>query len=151
MLVRGAGLADSMSRYLIRRIEENPSITLHTHTEIEEMEGAERLERVVWQRKGAAPEKRDIGHVFLMTGASPNTAWLEGCLALDDKGFVRTGTDLAAPDLAAAGWPCRARPTSSKPAGPACSPPATCAPAASSASPRRWARARAACSSSTAY
>jgi thioredoxin reductase (NADPH) len=104
MLVRGPGLADSMSRYLIRRIEENPAITLHTHTEIEEMQGGERLERVIWQRKGGAPEKRDIGHVFLMTGAAPNTAWLDGCLALDDKGFVRTGIGLDAPDLAAAGW-----------------------------------------------
>jgi thioredoxin reductase (NADPH) len=104
MLVRGPGLAESMSRYLIRRIEENPSITLHTHTEIEEMEGGERLERVIWQRQGAPAETRDIRHVFLMTGASPNTAWLEGCLALDPKGFVRTGTDLAAQDLAAAGW-----------------------------------------------
>jgi thioredoxin reductase (NADPH) len=105
ILVRGPGLADSMSRYLIRRIEENPSITLHTHTEIEEMEGGERLERVIWQRKGGAPETRDIGHVFLMTGASPNTAWLDGCLALDDKGFVRTGTELGAPALADARWP----------------------------------------------
>jgi len=104
MLVRGAGLADSMSRYLIRRIEDNSAITLHTHTEIEEMEGGERLERVIWQRKGAAAETHDIGHVFLMTGAEPNTAWLEGCLALDAKGFVRTGNDLAPPDLAAAGW-----------------------------------------------
>jgi thioredoxin reductase (NADPH) len=104
MLVRGPGLAESMSRYLIRRIEENPAITLHTHTEIEEMEGGERLERVIWQRKGAAAERREIGHVFLMTGASPNTAWLEGCLALDDKGFVRTGIELAAQDLAPAGW-----------------------------------------------
>ena len=105
ILVRGRGLADSMSRYLIRRIEDNPAITLHPHTEIEEVAGGEQLERVTWRRKGAAPETRDIGHVFLMTGAAPNTAWLDGCLALDDKGFVRTGIDLAAQDLAAAAWP----------------------------------------------
>jgi thioredoxin reductase (NADPH) len=105
VLVRGPGLADSMSRYLIRRIEENPNITLHAHTEIEEMEGSERLERVIWQAKGGAPETRDIGHVFLMTGATPNTGWLEGCVALDEKGFVRTGIDLGAQDLAAAEWP----------------------------------------------
>jgi thioredoxin reductase (NADPH) len=110
ILVRGAGLADSMSRYLIRRIEENPSITLHSHTEIEEMHGAERLERVTWQRKGARAETREIRHVFLMTGAAPNTAWLDGCLALDDKGFVRTGFDLAPRDLAAAGWPLARQP-----------------------------------------
>jgi thioredoxin reductase (NADPH) len=94
-----------MSRYLIRRIEDNPQITLHARTEIEKMEGADRLERVVWRTKGGAPETHDIGHVFLMTGAKPNTAWLQDCVALDDKGFVRTGTDLRAEDLAAAGWP----------------------------------------------
>ena len=105
ILVRGAGLSDTMSRYLIRRIEDNPQITLHARTEIEKMEGADRLERVVWRTQGGAPETHDIGHVFLMTGAKPNTAWLQGCVALDDKGFVRTGTDLHAEDLAAAGWP----------------------------------------------
>ena len=105
ILVRGAGLSDTMSRYLIRRIEDNPQITLHARTEIEKMEGADRLERVVWRTKGGAPETHDIGHVFLMTGAKPNTAWLQDCVALDDKGFVRTGTDLRAEDLAAAGWP----------------------------------------------
>ena len=104
ILVRGAGLAESMSRYLIRRIEENPGITLHTHTEIVRVEGGEHLERIAWQRKGAAPETHDICHVFLMIGAAPNTAWLDGCLELDDKGFVRTGIGLAAQHLAAAGW-----------------------------------------------
>jgi len=105
ILVRGPGLTESMSRYLIRRIEDNPNITLHAHTEIEEVQGADRLERVVWRSKGAERETRDIGHVFLMTGAEPNTGWLEGCVALDAKGFVRTGIDLGAEELAAAGWP----------------------------------------------
>jgi thioredoxin reductase (NADPH) len=104
MLVRGPGLAETMSRYLIRRIEVNPAITVHTHTEIQHVAGGEHLERVVWQRKGAAPETRDIGHLFLMIGAAPNTAWLDGCLALDAKGFVRTGIDLPPQDLTAAGW-----------------------------------------------
>jgi thioredoxin reductase (NADPH) len=104
ILVRGAGLAESMSRYLIRRIEDSPNITLHAHTEIEQVQGADRLERVVWRTKGAERETRDIGNVFLMTGAEPNTRWLEGCVALDAKGFVRTGIDLGAEDLAAAGW-----------------------------------------------
>ena len=46
-----------------------------------------------------------IRHVFLMTGADPNTAWLEGCVAMDEKGFVKTGPDLDAADLKAARWP----------------------------------------------
>src|SRR3954469_3229206 len=105
ILVRGPGLADSMSRYLIRRIEENPNITLHAHTQIEKVQGTDRLERVVWRTKDAEPETHDIGHVFLMTGAEPNTAWLKGCVALDEKGFVRTGIDLTAEELASAEWP----------------------------------------------
>ena len=106
MMVRSDGLADSMSRYLIRRIEETPNITLHTRTEIKTLEGGDRLERVGWRSETSDQvETCEIGHVFLMTGAVPNTKWLQGCVALDDKGFVRTGSDLNAEDLAAAGWP----------------------------------------------
>ena len=105
MLVRSEGLAESMSRYLIRRIEENPRITLHTHTQITSLEGTEHLERVGWHNDSTGQtEVRDISSVFLMTGAVPNTAWLDGCVALDDKGFVRTGSELHAGDLTKANW-----------------------------------------------
>ena len=105
VVVRGDGLADSMSRYLIRRIEETPNITLHSRTQIVALEGNGRLAGIGWRRGASAEvEVHDIGHVFLMTGAVPNTHWLEGCVALDDKKFVRTGSDLRAEDLAAAGW-----------------------------------------------
>ncbi len=105
MLVRSDGLAESMSRYLIRRIEENPRITLHTRTQITALDGNEHLERLSWHNASTdAAENRDIGNVFLMTGAVPNTAWLDGCVALDDKDFVRTGTELRADDLTKAGW-----------------------------------------------
>jgi thioredoxin reductase (NADPH) len=106
VLVRSAGLADTMSRYLIRRIEDSPNITLHARTELTALEGSERLERVSW-RNGASDrvETHDIAHVFLMTGAVPNTTWLQGCVALDDKAFVRTGADLHPEDLSAAKWP----------------------------------------------
>jgi thioredoxin reductase (NADPH) len=111
MLVRGAGLADSMSRYLIARIEESPTITLRVRTQIEKLEGAECLERVTWRDATTkAAETREIHHLFLMTGARPNTEWLDGCLELDDRGFVRTGTDLKADALAAARWPLRRQP-----------------------------------------
>ena len=106
ILVRGDGLAQSMSRYLIRRIEQTPNITLLTNTELEALEGAEHLERVRWRRRTSeASEMRDIRHVFLMTGAEPGTAWLQACVALDDKGFVRTGPDLTAEVLETAKWP----------------------------------------------
>ncbi len=103
LLVRAAGLADTMSRYLIRRIEETSNITLHTNTEIASLEGAEQLERVIWKTgPGNVLETQQIGHVFLMTGAVPSTHWLKGCIALNEKGFVRTGSDLIPADMPAA-------------------------------------------------
>ena len=105
VLVRGSGLADSMSRYLIRRIEDNPRISLHTRTEITALEGDGHLAHVRYKDGSGAEERRPIRHVFVMTGAEPNSRWLEGCLALDDKGFIKTGPDLTSEDLAVAGWP----------------------------------------------
>ena len=106
ILVRGDALADTMSRYLIRRIEDNPAIVLRAHTQIVALEGNGHLERVRWRddRSGNV-ETNDIRHVFMMTGAVPNTSWLERCVALDAKGFIKTGPDLSQDDLAAAGWP----------------------------------------------
>jgi thioredoxin reductase (NADPH) len=105
MVVRSGGLADTMSRYLIRRIEETPKIILRPHTEIVKLEGNEHLERVVWRNnQTGAEETHAIRHVFLMTGALPNTGWLNGCLALDAKGFIKTGPDLSAEELAARHW-----------------------------------------------
>jgi thioredoxin reductase (NADPH) len=95
MLVRSGELSSTMSRYLIQRLTENPQIELHWNTEITALEGEECLERVTWRnRKTGEIETRDVGHVFVMTGASPRTDWLRGCLALDDKGFILTGRDL---------------------------------------------------------
>jgi thioredoxin reductase (NADPH) len=105
MLVRSGGLAETMSRYLIRRIEESPAITLRTRTEIVELLGDGALEGVRW-RNGATGEveERPVGHVFCMMGADPSTGWLGGCVALDEKGFVVTGQDIPAEELAASGW-----------------------------------------------
>jgi thioredoxin reductase (NADPH) len=105
MMVRRAGLAQSMSRYLIRRIQETPNITLLTNTRIVALEGSSRLERVTWSNRQGAETTADIRHVFLMTGADPNTAWLQDCVALDGQGYVKTGADLDAAALAAARWP----------------------------------------------
>jgi thioredoxin reductase (NADPH) len=107
MLIRSAGLAESMSRYLIRRIEETPTIVLHTHTECMALEGSsDHLESVRWQNNQTGQiEEHNIRHVFVMTGASPNSRWLGGCVALDAKGFIKTGPDLSSKDLSAAQWP----------------------------------------------
>jgi thioredoxin reductase (NADPH) len=106
LLVRKDGLADTMSRYLIRRIEEHPAITLRTRSELVALEGDRHLERVQWRdgRTGAV-ETHPIRHVFLMTGAVPNTGWLNGCIALDERAFIKTGPDLSQEDLTAAAWP----------------------------------------------
>src|SRR5262252_4604293 len=95
MLVRSNRLSDTMSRYLIQRIEENPKIDLRYCTEIVALEGDIQLERVTWRDKNSgATEFHPMRHVFIMAGASPRTDWLRGCLALDDKGFILTGRDL---------------------------------------------------------
>ena len=106
MLVRGGGLAESMSRYLIQRIEGSPTIVLRTNTEIVALEGTDHLERVQWRDdRTASTETRAIGHLFVMTGAVPTTEWLRGCVALDAQGFIKTGPSLSPEDLAAANWP----------------------------------------------
>ncbi|HYA24134.1 MAG TPA: FAD-dependent oxidoreductase [Terriglobales bacterium] len=97
MLVRSQGLAETMSRYLIQRISENPAIELHCNSEMTSLDGNGELERVAWIDKTTGQTSvHDIRHVFIMAGASPRTEWLRGCLALDDKGFILTGRDLDA-------------------------------------------------------
>src|SRR5262245_15705449 len=111
MLVRSSGLASSMSRYLIRRIENTPTIILRPQTEIVAVEGGDHLDSVYWRNNQTGQtEKHEISHLFIMTGADPNTHWLSGCIALDDKGFIKTGSELSADNLRAAGWPLMRQP-----------------------------------------
>jgi thioredoxin reductase (NADPH) len=106
MLVRSAGLAESMSRYLIRRIEETATMVFRPHTEIVALEGGDHLESVRWRNSQTGQtEEHKIRHVFFMTGADPNTRWLDGCVALDAKGFIKTGPDLSPENLSATDWP----------------------------------------------
>jgi thioredoxin reductase (NADPH) len=113
LLIRSGGLAESMSRYLIRRIEGDKGITMRTYTEISALEGNGHLERVqLRDSRTGQTETHDVRHVFSMTGAMPNTGWLEGCLTLDANGFIKTGTALTPEDLAAAGWSLARRPFS---------------------------------------
>ena len=106
ILIRGNGLSQTMSRYLVRRIEDHPAITLHTCTELIELAGEAHLEHVRWRHNDTgAVEDHDIRHVFIMAGATPATQWLGTCLALDAKGFIKTGPDLSQEDLSEAAWP----------------------------------------------
>jgi len=105
LLVRGPGLGDTMSRYLIKRIEENSRIHVHTSTELSALEGDGHLERVAWVDKSSGVvSTHPIRHVFVMAGASPKTSWLSGCLALDNKGFIVTGREVEA-GAAPVPWP----------------------------------------------
>ena len=111
MLVRSAGLAESMSRYLIRRIEETATIVLLPYTQIVAVEGGDHLEFARWQNNQTGQtEEHEIRHLFVMMGADPNTSWLDGCVALDNKGFIKTGLDLSPDNLSAAGWPLTRQP-----------------------------------------
>jgi thioredoxin reductase (NADPH) len=111
MLIRSDSLAKSMSRYLIHQIEETPTIVLWPNTEIVTLEGGKNLESVRWQNNQTGQaEEHKIGHVFVMTGATPNTGWLDGCIALDTKGFIKTGADLLPENLNAAVWPLARQP-----------------------------------------
>jgi thioredoxin reductase (NADPH) len=106
LLIRSDGLAETMSRYLIRRIEQSPTMVLRPQTEIVALEGSDHLERVSWRDNNTGNvETHNISHVFVMAGAIPNTHWLDGCVALDAKGYIKTGPDLSEDDLAAANWP----------------------------------------------
>ena len=95
VLVRGPGLAASMSRYLIDRIDATPNIELHPHTQLTQLHGdlPEGLAAVTWRNnETGVEEQRPIRHVFLFVGADPETDWLDGCgVTRDAHGFVLTG------------------------------------------------------------
>jgi thioredoxin reductase (NADPH) len=92
VLVRGTGLAATMSDYLVQRIDRSAQISLHTQCEIVGLEGETALLAVTWKdRRSGAETRRPVSAIFAMIGAEPNTAWVEGCLELDGHGFVVTG------------------------------------------------------------
>ena len=110
MLVRSAGLTATMSRYLVRRIEENPLIQVHFDSELVSLSGDDHLEEVSWRDKATGEvTTQAVRHIFVMTGASPKTEWLASCLSLDPRGFVLTGTDLDGV-LPPRPWPLARRP-----------------------------------------
>jgi thioredoxin reductase (NADPH) len=96
LIVRGSGLAQDMSRYLVDRIERTANVEVHLHSELRELCGDRTLEAVmVEDRESGARQRLDARALFVFIGATPHTAWLEGQIALDDRGYVLTGTDAA--------------------------------------------------------
>ncbi|HEY6844431.1 MAG TPA: FAD-dependent oxidoreductase [Thermoanaerobaculia bacterium] len=105
MIVRSAGLGETMSRYLVRRIEETPNIEVRAHCEVAALDGDSHLQRVHCRASDGSESTEEVRHLFVMTGAVPATKWLHGCIALDADGFIKTGPDLTREDLDAAHWP----------------------------------------------
>ncbi|MGF6492141.1 thioredoxin reductase (NADPH) [Luteibacter sp. 621] len=92
VVIRSGGLAETMSDYLVQRINNSPRITLHVHSEVVSLSGRERLEHVSWRNVRSGEQTCvDADNLFVMIGASPNTEWLRDALTLDAKGFVPTG------------------------------------------------------------
>ena len=108
MLVRGPGLSSTMSRYLIDRIAASPNIAVLCDTEVVELLGTPDRACIGmrWRnRRTGAEERRAIAHLFLFTGADPAASWLAGCgIPLDEKGFIRTGTDVGSTERCCCRW-----------------------------------------------
>jgi thioredoxin reductase (NADPH) len=107
--VRRESLRETMSHYLIEQIEKTPNIRVRTRTELERVDGHERVERVRLARDGVA-EEETADAVFVFIGTRPRSDWLPACVLRDDKGFVTTGRDLAADPRFARVWKERREP-----------------------------------------
>jgi thioredoxin reductase (NADPH) len=97
VLVRGPSLASSMSHYLSSRLEAHPRITVHYNTRMTALHGDDQLHCIdIANRSDGESWRLNTSSVFVMVGAAPNTGWLSGHVALDDKGFVLTGAEVGA-------------------------------------------------------
>ncbi|MEO1201973.1 MAG: FAD-dependent oxidoreductase [Pseudomonadota bacterium] len=106
ILIRGAGLAASMSDYLIKRIDHISNIELHTHSEVHEIFGDAAIESLaVRDNRSGDIRSLDASHLFIFIGAQPGTGFISDQLALDDRGFVLTGDNLESDTLEKFGWP----------------------------------------------
>ena len=99
VMVRGTGLEATMSRYLIDRIAALSNVELRCHQELVSLDGTQgrSLEGATFRdRRNGSEERLAIHHLFVFIGADPNTAWLDGCVALDRNGYILTGANVAA-------------------------------------------------------
>ena len=101
LVVRGEGLEATMSAYLIERISALPNVELHRRTELTQLKADDTgaLSHAVFQcRATGEARERATRHLFLFIGADPNTAWVKDCVALDQHGFIRTGSEAGPED-----------------------------------------------------
>jgi thioredoxin reductase (NADPH) len=106
ILVRGAGLSESMSRYLVDQIERHDNVEVLPHTEVRKLLGHDGVEGLeIESLVDGSRRSLDVCALFVFIGADPHTSWLSGQVALDDHGFVLTGADVPTPDDAPARLP----------------------------------------------
>jgi thioredoxin reductase (NADPH) len=105
ILVRGDGLAATMSRYLIDQIQSTPNIQLWTHASVAEVHGEKRLEEIsVLCSDTDRVERVPANSMFIFIGALPRTDWLAGVVERDQRGFILTGPDLIRNGERPKGW-----------------------------------------------
>ena len=92
LVVRGGDLGAHMSRYLVDQVLRHTAVAVYLHNEVREVVGAGRLDTVVIEDNRSGQRRRlPARGMFVFVGARPRTDWLDGLVALDDQGFVRTG------------------------------------------------------------
>jgi len=105
IVIRGEGLAASMSQYLIDRITRHPAITVMSRCAVREVGGTERLERVtVEDLTTSARRTFATAALFVLIGAEAHTRWLAESIELDSHGFIVTGPDLSESARNAPAW-----------------------------------------------
>ncbi len=105
VIFRRKSLRETMSEYLVKRLEEHPNIEIIGSTDVVALRGEGQLDGLTYRcRETGAEDLCDCKFLFLFLGASPNTKWLPKEMVCDDKGFVKTGADIAPIELVKAGW-----------------------------------------------
>ncbi len=112
VIFRRESLRETMSEYLVKRLEEHPNIEIIGSTDVVALHGEDRLAGLTYRSRDTGEEGHcDCGFLFLFLGATPNTRWLPKEMVCDEKGFVKTGTDIAPMELVKAGWSLDRMPT----------------------------------------
>jgi len=94
VIIRGDDLGSKMSDYLVQRIYASPNIVVHKNSNVIQLDGQHHLESLVLDTNGDT-QTIGISNLFTFIGAKPCTDWLNGMVAMDDKGFIYTGPDVA--------------------------------------------------------
>jgi thioredoxin reductase len=103
LLVRRASLVDTMSTYLLTEVENTANIAVRTRVAVVDGSGTGMLETLVLEDlDSGARESVPAAALFVMIGSVPHTDYLGEEVRRDRWGFILTGSDLNAEELA---WP----------------------------------------------